>query len=152
MPFQLRSDSFTEGTAIPKKFSCDGQSISPALSWSGAPANTKSLALIMEDPDAPSGTFTHWVLYNIPTGVSSLRKAVPATPEVPGLGTQGFNSAGRTGYAGPCPPSGTHRYFFKLFALDAGPQLKPGLNAAELRKSLEGHILEQTQLMGRYSR
>jgi Raf kinase inhibitor-like YbhB/YbcL family protein len=152
MAFQLRSGAFAEGTAIPKKFTCDGQSISPALSWSGAPANAKTLALIMDDPDAPSGTYTHWVLYNIAPALSSLGEAVAGTREVPGVGTQGSNSAGRTGYVGPCPPSGTHRYYFKLFALDANLQLKPGLNARELQMSMGGHILAQAWLMGRFSR
>jgi len=152
MPFQLRSEAFPEGSAIPKKFTCDGQTVSPPLSWTGAPANTKSLALIMDDPDAPSGTYTHWVLYNMPVTLSSLSEALASSREISGVGTQGSNSAGRTGYLGPCPPSGTHRYYFKRFALDANLQLKPGLTSRELQMSMGGHILAQAWLMGRYSR
>jgi Raf kinase inhibitor-like YbhB/YbcL family protein len=152
MSFQLQSNSFTEGAAIPKRFTCDGQGVSPALSWSGAPTGTKSLALIMDDPDAPSGTFTHWVLYNMPSALASLGEAVAATQQVPGVGTQGLNSARRTGYTPPCPPSGTHRYFFKLYALDSDLQLKPGLSARDLLASIQSHVLAQAQLMGRYSR
>jgi hypothetical protein len=106
----------------------------------------------MDDPDAPSGTFTHWVLYNIAPGTTSLAEGIATTPQVPGVGTQGTNSARGMGYTPPCPPSGTHRYFFKLFALDADLRMKAGLSARDLQTSMEGHVLGQAQLMGRYSR
>ncbi len=152
MPFQLTSPAFSEGTNVPKKFTCDGDNFSPALEWQAPPASVKSFALIMDDPDAPMGTFVHWVLFNIPGEVRTLPEAVARTRQVQGLGEQGVNGARQTGYTGPCPPGGTHRYFFKLYALDA--QLAPagGPTAADLEKALQGHILGQTQLMGRYAR
>ena len=152
MSTQVTSPSFTEGGPIPRKFSCDGENVSPALLWSSPPAGVKSFALIMDDPDAPMGTFVHWVLYNIPGEVSALPEAVARTRQVQGLGEQGKNSARQTGYMGPCPPGGTHRYFFKLFALDAllAPAGDP--SAADLEKAMHGHILAQAQLMGRYTR
>jgi Raf kinase inhibitor-like YbhB/YbcL family protein len=152
MTFQLTSPAFTEGAKIPKKFTCDGDNLSPVLQWSAPPAGVKTYALIMDDPDAPAGTFVHWVLYNIPGETLALPEAVARTRQVPGLGEQGLNSARKIGYFGPCPPGGTHRYFFKLFALDAVLTPAKDPTAADLMKALQGHILAEAQLMGRYSR
>jgi hypothetical protein len=116
---QLQSPSFVQGGAIPKQFTCDGRSISPALSWSSPPAGTQSLALILNDPDAPSGIFTHWVLYNLPPDTRTLPEAVPAKDQLPDRSQQGLNGNDSTGYWGPCPPGGSpHRYYFTLYALD----------------------------------
>ncbi len=149
--FPLSSPAFTQGGLIPKKFTCDGNNVSPALSWSDLPPGTRSLALIADDPDAPSGTFTHWVLYNIPPSLTGLPEAVPGA--APGIGTQGNNSFGRTQYDGPCPPRGAlHRYFFTLYALDLAPNLTGGLNATRLQSAMRDHILAQSQWMGKYQR
>jgi Raf kinase inhibitor-like YbhB/YbcL family protein len=150
---KITSPAFNEGQPIPPKFTCQGENISPALVWSGAPDGTKSLALVTEDPDAPSGTFIHWVIYNMPPGLTGLPEKVPASSQVSGTGAQGITSSGRPGYTGPCPPSGKpHRYFFKLYALDLDPQLPAGLNAASLQKQMVGHILAQAQWMGTFQR
>ena len=149
----ISSPSFKDGQPIPVKFSCLGENVSPALAWSGVPAGAKSLALITEDPDAPSGTFIHWVIYNMPATLTGLPEKVTPTPVVNGIGTQGSTSFGRTSYGGPCPPAGKpHRYFFKLFALDLDPQLPAGLNSAALQKLMQGHILAQAQWMGTFQR
>ena len=150
----ISSPSFKDGQPIPVKFSCLGENVSPALAWSDVPPGAKSLALITEDPDAPSGTFTHWVMYNIPPTLSGLPEKVTPTAVAPGgMGTQGTTSFGRSGYGGPCPPAGQpHRYLFKVFALDLSPQLPPGLNSAALQRSIQGHILAQAQWMGTFQR
>ena len=114
MTLQLSSPAFEDGTAIPQKYSCDGEDISPALNWSMPPERTVSIALIMDDPDAPVGTWVHWVLYDLPGDRTKIPEDVPKSGELPGVGTQGNNSWRRSGYGGPCPPGGTHRYFFKL--------------------------------------
>ena len=152
MTFQLTSPAFTEGAKIPKKFTCDGDNISPALQWSAPPAGVKTYALIMDDPDAPAGTFVHWVLYNIPGEALAIPEAVTRTRQVPRLGEQGLNGARKTGYFGPCPPGGTHRYFFKLYALDAVLTPPGDATAPDVLKTMPGHILAEAQLMGRYSR
>ncbi len=144
--FVLTSDAFGHEGVIPKKFSCDGQNISPRLQWSGTPSNTKSFALIMDDPDAPIGTFTHWVAFDIVATQTEIREGAS-------VGQNGKNSAGRTGYTGPCPPSGTHRYFFTLYALDLQTLgLNEGATRNDVEKAMSGHILAQAQLMGKYSR
>ena len=149
----ISSPAFKDGDAIPRKFSCDDENISPALIWSGIPGGARSLALIADDPDAPIGTFTHWVIYNLPPGLTGLPEGVAKTAQVTGGGTQGRNSASQTGYFGPCPPPGkAHRYFFKLYALDLEPTLAPGLSAAKLQQAMQGHILAQGQWMGKYQR
>jgi Raf kinase inhibitor-like YbhB/YbcL family protein/uncharacterized protein (TIGR00297 family) len=149
----ISSPAFRDGDTIPRKFSCDGDNVSPALSWSGIPGGARSLALIADDPDAPMGTFTHWVIYNLPPGLTGLPEGIAKTVQVTGGGTQGSNSASQTGYFGPCPPPGkAHRYFFKLYALDLEPALAPGLNAAKLQQAMQGHILVQGQWMGKYQR
>ncbi len=151
--FPLSSPAFTQGSLIPKKFTCDGTNVSPALTWSGLPAGTRSLALITDDPDAPVGTFTHWVLYNMAPSLTGLPEAVAKITQVSGIGTHGNNSYGRPGYDGPCPPRGAlHRYFFTLYALDLPPDLPPGLTPARLQGDMRGHILAEGQWMGKYQR
>jgi Raf kinase inhibitor-like YbhB/YbcL family protein len=152
MDFKLTSAAFLEGQPIPRQHTCDGVNVSPPLEWSGTPPPTKTLAIICDDPDAPAGTWVHWVLYNLPGDRIGLVENVPATEQVPGDGLQGTNDFRKIGYGGPCPPSGTHRYFFKLYALDAELSLKAGATKAEVVKAMEGHTLAQTQLMGTYRR
>jgi Raf kinase inhibitor-like YbhB/YbcL family protein len=147
MPIQLISSAFNEGGNIPDRFTCDGANVSPHLAWSGAPNGTESLAIIADDPDAPVGTWVHWVLYNIPAGQTSLAEGAQ------GVGVQGTNDFRKPGYGGPCPPRGKpHRYFFKVYALDAPVSLKPGGTKADLEKAMQGRILAQGQLMGKYGR
>lgn len=149
---EIKSQSFQHEDMIPSHYTCDGQNISPPLSWSGAPEKTKSFALICDDPDAPVGLWVHWVLFDIPVSVYALPEKFPRMEEIPGLGKSGKNTSGRYGYDGPCPPNGTHRYYFKLYALDTTLNLKPGLTKDELLKAMKGHVLAETQLMGRYKR
>jgi Raf kinase inhibitor-like YbhB/YbcL family protein len=148
----LTSSAFTHGAMIPKKYTCDGRDISPPLSWSDPPEKTESFALIMDDPDAPMGTWVHWVIYNIPATARSLSEGVPTDAELPDGSRQGRNSWHRIGYGGPCPPSGTHRYFFKLYALDTKLNLASGVTKEGLLQAMAGHIVAQAELMGRYSR
>ena len=137
--FPLSSPAFMQGSLIPKKFTCDGSNISPTLNWSNLPAGTRSLALITDDPDAPVGTFTHWVLYNMAPSMTGLPEAVAKISQVPGIGTHGNNSYGRPGYDGPCPPRGApHRYFFTLYALDLPSDLPPGLTPTKLQGDCTG--------------
>ena len=149
---KLTSSAFKEGEPIPRAYTCDGPNVSPALEWNGVPKNAKTLAIICDDPDAPAGTWVHWVLYNLPAENIGLVENVPMTESLKAGGSQGKNDFEKIGYGGPCPPSGTHRYFFKLYALDAVLDLKPGATKAELLKAMEGHIVGQAQLMGTYSR
>ncbi|OGQ21520.1 MAG: hypothetical protein A3I05_03700 [Deltaproteobacteria bacterium RIFCSPLOWO2_02_FULL_44_10] len=149
MTLTLKSNGFDANGLIPQKFTCDGKDISPELEWSGVPAGTKSLALIVDDPDAPMGTWDHWLLFNIPMNVTKFSEGMKARP----LGTiEGKNSWNRTGYGGPCPPDREHRYFFKLYALDTTLSLKTGATKKEIEKAMQGHILAQTELIGRYDR
>ncbi len=141
----LTSPAFAEGEAIPLQFSCDGDDLSPELAWGGIPAGTASLVLIMDDPDAPVGTWDHWILFDIPADLSGLAQGGTA-------GTDGNNSWNRTGYGGPCPPSGTHRYFFKLYAVDIMLDLPAGTAKGVLEAAIEGHILGYVELMGTYTR
>ena len=152
MSFALTSAAFQEGQAIPAKYTCDGQDVSPALAWSGAPVDTKSLALISDDPDAPMGTWVHWVVYNLPASTRQLPESFPKDKELKDGTRQGTTDFGRIGYGGPCPPSGTHRYFFKLYALDVVLSLSPGATKAAVESAIQGHILAQIQLMGTYHR
>ncbi|NOY98742.1 MAG: YbhB/YbcL family Raf kinase inhibitor-like protein [Chloroflexi bacterium] len=152
MPFELTSSAFAPGESIPEVYSCDGDDISPPLAWGDPPEGTQSFALITDDPDAPGGTWVHWVLYNIPAGARSLPENIPLDPQLADGSLQGKNSWHRLGYGGPCPPSGTHRYFFKLYALDASPGLTAGAAKEELLQAMDGHILAQAELMGTYSR
>ncbi len=153
MAFDLKSSAFTAEDSIPKKHTCDGPDLSPALAWGQPPAGTQSLGLIMDDPDAPVGTWVHWVLYDLPATARELPEGVPKQEELSNGARQGRNDFRRIGYGGPCPPpGGPHRYFFKLYALDTKTNLKPGATKAELEKAMQGHILGKTELMGRYKR
>jgi len=150
---QLTSTAFIEGAAIPAKHTCDAKNVSPPLKWSGVPAGTKSLALIVDDPDAPAGTWVHWVLYDLPATTSELGEDVAKSQYVAGGAKQGLNDFRHLGYGGPCPPPGkAHRYFFKLYALDAVLDLKPGLTKKDLESAMEKHVLGRAQLMGTYQR
>lgn len=153
MAMELKTSAFDAGGMIPRAYTCDGGNQSPAISWSGVPDGATSLALLCEDPDAPSGTWTHWVLFNLPASLRELPDGVPAAGRLEGGGLQGKNDFGRIGYGGPCPPRGTtHRYFFRLFALDTMLDLEPGVSRQQVRTQMEGHILAQAEWMGRYSR
>lgn len=153
MAFELTSPAFSPGGEIPVRHTCDGPDLSPPLRWTAPPANTKGFALIVDDPDAPAGTWVHWVLYGLPPTLRELPEGVPARDTVPGLGTQGVNDFRKVGYGGPCPPRGpAHRYVFKLYALDAELALPARKGKAEVVKAMEGHILAQAELMGRYKR
>lgn len=148
--FKLTSPAFGEDGLIPEKYTCDGADVSPPLSWQGAPPGTQCYALICDDPDAPSGTWVHWVIYDIPVSESGLEEKQPAVAKLENHAIQGTSSFYRLGYSGPCPPSGTHRYFFKLYALDARLNLKPGVMKDDLLEAMDGHILARAELIGRY--
>ena len=152
MGLSITSSAFKDGGKIPSKYTCDGEDVSPALSWSGAEENTQSYALIMDDPDAPMGTFTHWVIFNIPKNVQGLPEGVPKQGVLKNGGMQGSNDFGKTGYGGPCPPSGTHRYRFHLYALDTNLDLKAEASKSEVLKKMEGHILAEAEITGLYGR
>jgi len=152
MAINVTSTAFKEGQPIPKQYTCDGINISPPLEWSGVPKNAKTIAIICDDPDAPAGTWVHWVLYNLPADKIGLIENTPATETLSGGGMQGTNDFKKIGYGGPCPPSGTHRYFFKVYALESELSLKPGATKADVEKGMEGHIVSQGQLMGTYKR
>lgn len=151
MSLEITSPAFVNAGSIPADFSCDGRDISPALTWTEPPAGTQSFALIMDDPDAPMGTWVHWVLYNIPASTRDLKEATPTDAQLSDGSLQGKTSAGSTGYHGPCPPSGTHRYFFKLYALDSMLPLSTNADKKELLAAMEGHILANAELMGTFS-
>jgi hypothetical protein len=151
MAFQLLTNAFANGGWIPSLHSCQGADLSPALEWSGAPAETRSLALIVDDPDAPVGTWNHWLLYDIPATVHNLAQGYRPG----GIGISGKNDFGKLGYGGPCPPKGhgPHRYFFRLYALDmATLGLPTGVKRSELERALKGHVLAEAQYMGRFER
>ena len=149
---KLLSPAFEDGGMIPKLYTCDAENISPPLEWSGVPEEAVSLALIVDDPDAPMGTWVHWVLYNLPAPISTLRERTPPEAKLAIGALQGKTDFDRIGYGGPCPPAGTHRYFFKLYALDTSLSLDPGVRKKELLKAMEGHILSEGRLVGRYQR
>jgi len=144
---KITSSAFQEGANIPSKFTCDGSDANPALRFEQIPAEAKSLVLIVDDPDAPSGLFTHWLAWNIDPKITEF-----AENSAPSNAVQGRNDFGKSGYGGPCPPSGTHRYFFKIFALDQMLDLKAGAKRAEVEAAMRGHVIGQGELMGRYSR
>ena len=156
MPLVIRSPVFSHGGAIPRKFTCDDEDVSPALEWSGAPAGTKSLALIVDDPDAPDPkapkrVYVHWVLYNLPSTAPGLPEGVSSN-QLPRGTRDGTNDWQRTGYGGPCPPIGRHRYFFKLYALDTQLPDLGSATKADVEGAMRGHVLEQAELMGTYER
>ncbi len=144
---KVTSSAFQEGGNIPSKFTCDGADVNPAVRFEGVPAEAKSLLLIVDDPDAPVGLFTHWLVWNIDPKTSEI-----AESSAPGGAVQGTNDFPKKGYGGPCPPSGTHRYYFKIFALDQTLDLKPDAKRAEVDTAMRGHVIAQGELMGRYSR
>jgi hypothetical protein len=151
--FEIKSQAFQNNGSIPSRHACDGANLSPALSWTDPPAGTKSYALIMDDPDAPMGTFVHWVLYNLPASARQLPEGVPRTYDLEGGGAQGVNDFPQTGYGGPCPPPGKpHRYFFKLYALDTTLDLPSGARKRDVEQAMKGHVLAESQWMGRYRR
>ncbi len=149
---KFSSPAFQEKMPIPSKYTYDGSNVSVPLTWEEIPPESQSLALIMDDPDAPVGTWVHWVIYNIPSNRTSLAENQPKAKQLTDDSLQGLNSSNHIGYEGPRPPSGTHRYFFKLFALDNSPSPEPGLTKAELLEAMQGHILEQAEFYGTYTR
>jgi len=153
MAFQINSTAFKNGETIPQKHTCSGVDVSPALAWNDAPAATQSFALIVEDPDAPAGNWVHWVIYDIPAQRKGLEEGIAKTERVAGTGVQGRNDFRRVGYGGPCPPPGKpHRYFFNLYAVDRFIQLNPGATKVEVEKTMHGHVLAHTRLMGVFAR
>jgi Raf kinase inhibitor-like YbhB/YbcL family protein len=152
MSFVLTSPAFVAGSPIPAEFTCDGRDISPPLAWGLPPEETQSLALVMDDPDAPVGTWDHWVLFNLPPTARGLPADLPADPERPDGSRHGRNSWHRLGYGGPCPPRGLHHYVFRLVALDALLGLAAGSTKAELERAMAGHVLATAELVGTYTR
>lgn len=148
----VRSSAFGEGDKIPPDFTCDGADMSPPIEWFGVPANAQSLALIAEDPDVPSGNWTHWLVYDLPPDLTQLPAGISSRNKLPTGGSQGRTDFKALGYRGPCPPSGTHRYFFRVYALDAMLHLKSGATKKELLQAMQGHILAEGVLMGKYNR
>lgn len=153
MNLNIKSPSFSQGQPIPTKHTCDAEDISPALQWNEVPEVAKSIALICDDPDAPMGTWVHWVLYDLPATETSLTENVEKKEELPNGAKQGRNDFKKIGYGGPCPPKGNpHRYFFKLYALDIALNLKSGATKSDVENAMKGHIIAQGQLMGTYKR
>ncbi len=153
MSFALQTNAFTPGGMIPKKYTCDAGDVSPELTWSGAPAGTQAFALIVDDPDAPAGTWTHWIAWDIPASTSKLAEGTPKNETLADGTRQGRNDFKRIGYNGPCPPPGKpHRYFFKLYALGTKVDLKAGASRSELESAMKGKALGQVEVMGKYGR
>jgi Raf kinase inhibitor-like YbhB/YbcL family protein len=150
---ELKTTSFSPGGFIPKRFTCEAADLSPALTWTDPPAGTQSFAIIEDDPDAPSGTFVHWLVYDVPAAYRRLSEGMSGNDQMPDGLRQGTNDFSRTGYSGPCPPPGRpHRYFIRLYALDAKTNLHPAATRKELDSAMQGHILAQAELMGRFQR
>jgi hypothetical protein len=152
MSLKLTSSAFGHEQQIPQRFTCDGQDVSPPLQWADAPAGTRSFALICDDPDAPGGTWVHWIIYNIPGDFAELSDSVISGRDIEGGINQGLNSWGKVSYGGPCPPRGTHRYFFRLYALDTMLDLKGPVDKERLLTEMEEHIVAEAELMGKYTR
>jgi len=152
MQIKVKSTAFEDGGMIPRQYTCDGADVSPPLAWSSVPEGTKTIALICDDPDAPMGTWVHWVLFNLPVDVKELPENVPPQKRLETGAIQGTNDFGNIGYGGPCPPGGTHRYYFKLYGLDSEINLQAGATKGTLLKAMKGHILAEGQLMGKYKR
>ncbi|MFB0525525.1 MAG: YbhB/YbcL family Raf kinase inhibitor-like protein [Phycisphaerae bacterium] len=152
MEIKIGSPAFEEGGMIPAKYTCDGADVSPPLKWEAVPEGTKSVALISDDPDAPMGTWVHWVIFGLPADARELAENIPHDKTLPNGAKQGTSDFGRIGYGGPCPPSGTHRYFFKIYALDTELDLEAGARKRDLLRAMESHILAEGQLMGKYKR
>jgi Raf kinase inhibitor-like YbhB/YbcL family protein len=149
---KITSSAFAEGAMIPRRYTCDAENVSPPLQWADVPPDARSLALIADDPDAPAGTFIHWVLFDLPVSTTGLPEGVKAQAGIEGGGMQGTNSFRKLGYDGPCPPSGTHRYYFRLYALDTELSLKSDASAQNIRAAMKGHVLAEGALMGQYKR
>jgi Raf kinase inhibitor-like YbhB/YbcL family protein len=153
MKMEIKSPAFENGADIPRKFTCDGEDVSPRLAWKSAPAGAKAFALIADDPDAPAGTWVHWVIYDLPATTKDLAEGVAADETLPDGAKQGLNNFRKVGYGGPCPPRGpAHRYFFKFYTLDAPTNLKPRATKQQLLDAIKGHILAEAELVGRYGR
>jgi len=152
MALDVSSPSFSHMKPIPAEFTCDGADISPAIRWSGAPRSAKSIVVMCDDPDAPAGTWVHWIVYDIPVSVDSLAENIPTTGTISCGAKQGLNDFRRIGYGGPCPPGGTHRYFFKVYALDTMLNLPAGKTKKDVEKAMTGHVLAHGELVGVYSR
>jgi Raf kinase inhibitor-like YbhB/YbcL family protein len=152
MQIQVRSSAFKEGGMIPKHYTSDGQNISPPLEWGAVPGGTESLALVVDDPDAPTGTWVHWVLFNLPADIKKLPENVSPEKVLPNGAKQGINDFQQIGYGGPCPPKGTHRYYFKLYALETSLDIEPGITKADLMEAIEEYVLAVGTLIGKYQR
>lgn len=152
MGIKLTSPSFSDGEMLDKKFACDGENVSPALKWENLPEGTRSIAIICEDPDAPMGTFVHWVIYDIAGWVKGLEEGIADDETLENGIRQGINDFGDAGYGGPCPPSGTHRYFFKIYALDKHIDSVVVMDKDLLLEKMQGHVLGEGQLIGKYQR
>lgn len=148
----IESPAFKNGERIPSKYTCDGDDISPEIKWKDAPKSAKSLALILDDPDAPVGVFTHWVILNIPPSQNGLEEGIETKPTLQNGSIQGKTDFGRVGYGGPCPPSATHRYRFHLYALDTTLSLLPGSTKQQVLRAVQGHVLAEAEMIGLYSR
>jgi Raf kinase inhibitor-like YbhB/YbcL family protein len=149
----IHSINFAANASIPAVYTCSGDNKSPALAWTGVPVTAKTLAIVVRDPDAPRGSYVHWVLYNLPANVSALPEAVPTTPTIVEGAEQGVNGSGKTGYQGPCPPPGpTHHYHFTLFALDSKLDLPPGATAVEVEQAMTGHVVASAEVIGTFAR
>ncbi|WP_029895346.1 YbhB/YbcL family Raf kinase inhibitor-like protein [Desulfohalovibrio reitneri] len=151
MAITITSAAFDDGKPIPKKYTCDGKDLSPPLAFSGLPGGTASVALICDDPDAPGGTFTHWVLFDLPPDTAGLEEGMAAAT-LPGKAAHGVNSFGKATYGGPCPPGGTHRYYFTLYALDRELGLDEGVDKDAVLHAMQGHVLDKGEFMGTYAR
>lgn len=153
MSLEIRTTAFDDGGTIPARFTCSAENLSPALSWTGAPEGTRAFALICDDPDAPAGTWVHWVAYDLPASAAGLPEGVRAAERMDGGGRQGRNDFGKLGYGGPCPPPGKpHRYFFKLYALSGELGLPAGATKKQVEAAMKDLILAEARLMGRFSR
>ena len=152
MQIKVTSSAFEEGGMIPSRYTCDGENVSPPLNWEQVPEATRTVALICDDPDAPMGTFVHWVLFNLPADTTELPEDFPDDETLPNGARQGISDFGKTGYGGPCPPSGTHRYYFKVYALDTKLDVVSIMDKPTLLEAMEGHILAQGQIVGKYKR
>ena len=149
---EIKSSAFENNGSIPKQYTCDGENFSPPLLWNNIPEGTKSLALILDDPDAPSGTWTHWIIFNMPPASKGLQEGVLPIQDMAHETKQGINDFKKIGYGGPCPPSGTHRYFFKLYALDTKLNLESGNTKKQLEATMKEHVISQAELVGKYKR
>jgi Raf kinase inhibitor-like YbhB/YbcL family protein len=149
----MHSINFAANAPIPAIYTCSGDNKSPALAWTGVPVTAKTLAIVVRDPDAPRGSYVHWVLYNLPANISALPEAVPTTPTIVEGAEQGVNGSGKTGYQGPCPPPGpTHHYHFNLYALDSKLDLPAGATAAEVEQAMKGHVVASAEVIGTFAR